>query len=286
MTSPTLSAGTHVGGVTLQVSDLTRSIAFYRDLLGFVERSSTADTVELGAPGGTRAVVTLHERRGAKPLPPHRRLGLFHFAILLPSRGDLAGVLVHLHQHGVPMGMSDHLVSEALYLNDPDGLGIEIYSDRPRATWMKRGDELAMATEPLDVEGLVSDPTAHPWTGMPAGTTIGHVHLHVGDLAGAERFYGATLGLDVVVRSYPGALFLSAGGYHHHLGTNTWARGATPPAADEAQLLGWDLVVEDAAEVQAVRARVTGAGGATTSDAPNGFTTRDPFGTPVRIVAA
>ena len=191
-----------------------------------------------------------------------------------------------LHEHDVPMGMSDHLVSEALYLNDPDGLGIEIYSDRPRATWMKRGDELAMATEPLDVEGLVSDPTAHPWTGMPAGTTIGHMHLHVGDLAGAERFYGATLGLDVVVRSYPGALFLSAGGYHHHLGTNTWARGATPPAADEAQLLGWDLVVEDAAEVQAVRARVTGAGGATTSDAPNGFTTRDPFGTPVRIVAA
>ena len=286
MTSPTLSAGTHVGGVTLQVSDLTRSIAFYRDLLGFVERSSTADTVALGAPGGPRALVTLRERSGAKPLPPHRRLGLFHFAILLPSRGDLAGVLVHLHEHDVPMGMSDHLVSEALYLNDPDGLGIEIYSDRPRATWMKRGDELAMATEPLDVEGLVGDPTAHPWTGMPAGTTIGHMHLHVGDLAGAERFYGATLGLDVVVRSYPGALFLSAGGYHHHLGTNTWARGATPPAADEAQLLGWDLVVEDAAEVQAVRARVTGAGGATTSDAPNGFTTRDPFGTPVRIVAA
>lgn len=285
MTHPTLSAATHVGGVTLQVSDLERSVAFYRDLLGFAERSRSGDTVALGAPGGARALVTLRERRGVKPVPPHRRLGLFHFAILLPSRGALASVLVHLHQHGVPMGMSDHLVSEALYLNDPDGLGIEIYSDRPRETWQRRGEELAMATEPLDVEGLVGDPAARPWTGMPEGTTIGHMHLHVGDLAGAERFYSDTLGMDVMLRGYPGALFLSAGGYHHHLGTNTWARGATPPASDEAQLLEWEIVVADPAEVQAVRTRVTGAGGAESAEAPDGFTTRDPFGIPVRIVA-
>jgi catechol 2,3-dioxygenase len=284
----TLGAAAHIGGVTLQVGSLVRSLAFYRDLLGFTEigraDGGVSLGISLGVPGGTRPLVTLVESAGAKPVPPNRRLGLFHFAILLSSRADLAGALAHLHSHGVPLGMSDHLVSEALYLSDPDGLGIEIYADRPRASWTKHGDELAMATEPLDVEGLMREPGVSEWRGMPAGTTIGHMHLHVGDIPGAERFYADVIGFDVVVRRYPGALFLSAGGYHHHLGTNTWARGATAPASDEAQLLHWELVVKDRAEVQAIGERIRSSGGTILDDGAGAIIARDPFGTAVRIV--
>jgi catechol 2,3-dioxygenase len=184
------------------------------------------------------------------------------------------------------MGMSDHLVSEALYLSDPDGLGIEIYSDRPRDSWTKRGDELAMATEPLDVESLLREPGADAWKGMPTGTTIGHMHLHVGDIPAAERFYSNLIGLDVTVRSYPGALFMSAGGYHHHLGTNTWARGATAPGESEAQLLHWELVVPDDAEIRDIGARIRAGSAGTTSERDSALFARDPFGTAVRVVAA
>lgn len=298
MTGPdsksTLSAAAHVGGVALQVADLGRSLAFYRDLLGFVEISGdagggapgTARSTLLGVPGGVRPLITLIEHAGASPVAPRGRLGLFHFAILLPTRSALAGAMVQLQSHGVPLGSSDHLVSEALYLSDPDGLGIEIYADRPRTSWTTNGDELAMATEPLDVASLMREPGAGAWSGMPAGTMIGHMHLHVGDIAGAERFYANLIGLDVMVRRYPGALFMSAGGYHHHLGVNTWARGATAPAPSEAQLLHWELVVPDDAEIQLVGERIRAGGADTTDDATGALFARDPFGTAVRIVSA
>lgn len=232
-----------------------------------------------------RALVQLVEQAGARPVQPRSRLGLFHFAILLPDRPSLASALAHLNEQRVPLGMSDHLVSEALYLNDPDGLGIEIYRDRPRGEWTHDGSELAMATDPLDVEGLLKTPGAGPWTGMPAGTAMGHMHLHVGDLARAEQFYRDTIGFDVTVRRYPGALFMSAGGYHHHLGTNTWARGAPAPQADEAQLLHWELVVSGTDEVAAIESRLRAAGVATEGTEPHAITARDPFGTAVRVVA-
>ena len=140
--------------------------------------------------------------------------------------------------------MADHAVSEALYLTDPDGLGIEVYADRPRASWTYRGDELVMTTEPLDIGGLITAGEGSDWGGAPDGTTMGHVHLHVGDLARAEAFYHRALGFDKTVWSYPGALFFSAGGYHHHLGTNIWSPGPSA-RADEAKLLEWELVVPE-----------------------------------------
>jgi catechol 2,3-dioxygenase len=284
MTASALSASAHIGGVHLQVADLGRSLGFYRDVLGFTEMDRQATTATLGDPGRRRGLVTLVERAGANPVPPRGRLGLFHFAILLPTRAALAGALVHLHAQGVRLGMSDHLVSEALYLSDPDGLGIEIYADRPRATWRHTGNELAMATDPLDVDSLLSEPGATAWSGMPVGTTIGHMHLNVGDIPAAERFYAKLIAFDVMVRRYPGALFMSAGGYHHHLGTNTWSRGAAAPEMNEAQLLHWELVVPDDSEIRAIGDRLR-AGGVTSTAADAALVARDPFGTAVRIVA-
>lgn len=280
-----LSDEAHVGGVRLQVANLDRSLAFYRDLLGFAELARDGREVNLGVRGNASPLVSLVERRDARHVQPHSRLGLFHFAILLPDRPSLGSALVHLREHQVPLGMSDHLVSEALYLSDPDGLGIEIYRDRPRAEWPREGTELAMATDPLDVRSLVAEPGIGPWTSMPRGTTIGHMHLHVGDLAGAEAFYHGALGLDVTVRRYPGALFMSAGGYHHHLGTNTWARNAPPPEPDDAQLLHWELVLRDAGELDAVASRLAGRNVAMVSDGAAAQIARDPFGTAVRLVA-
>ena len=153
--------------------------------------------------------------------------------------------------------MSNHLVSEAVYLSDPDGLGIEVYADRPRGTWQHEGRQLVMATEPLDVEDVVRAGGGEPWSGMPAGTTLGHVHLFVGDLDAAARFYHEGLGFDKTVWSYPGALFLSAGGYHHHLGTNTWAVGAVPAGEGDARLLEWEIVLPGLRETPPGRWRVS-----------------------------
>jgi catechol 2,3-dioxygenase len=281
-----LSAATHVGAVRLQVGDLARSLAFYRDLLGFTELSSDGSRAALGAPGARRELIELVARPGARPVRPHSRLGLYHFAILVPDRRTLGAALLHLHRNRVALGMADHLVSEALYLHDPDGLGIEIYRDRPREEWRREGDGIAMATDPLDVEGVAAAAAGATWSGMPPGTVIGHMHLHVGDLGGAEEFYAHTIGFDIVTRAYPGALFLSAGGYHHHLGVNTWARGAPTPRPDEAQLLHWELIVGDAADLAAVRSRLEAANAAIVpaGDDP-GIFVRDPFGTTMRIMA-
>jgi catechol 2,3-dioxygenase len=181
--------------------------------------------------------------------------------------------------------MSDHLVSEALYLTDPDGLGIEVYADRPRTDWRYAGRELQMATIPLHVEDLMAAGGTERWTGMPNGTSIGHVHLHVGDLEKAAAFYHEALGFDKVVWSYPGALFLSAGGYHHHLGTNTWAAGAQPATDEDARLVEWELVMPDAPSVSAAGASVEASGGSVERSADGSILARDPWGTAVRLVS-
>jgi catechol 2,3-dioxygenase len=239
-----LPAAAHIGGVHLLVSDLGQSQSYYESVLGLRSVDATAARVALAPQGETRPLVTLHTRPG---LTRARRgaFGLYHFAILLPDRASLGRFATHLAAAGVHLAMADHLVSEAIYLWDPDGLGIEVYADRPRATWQYRGTELVMTTDPLDIRSVVSAANAEPWTGMPARAVMGHVHLQVGSLEGAEAFYHRQLGFDKTVWSYPGALFMSAGGYHHHLATNIWSPGPAP-GPDQAQLLEWELVVPGA----------------------------------------
>jgi catechol 2,3-dioxygenase len=229
-----LPADAHIGQVSLTVRDLERSLSFYRDVLGFVELGR-AEGVGLG-PAGGRVLVELHERPDAVARA-RRRAGLYHFAILVPSRAALGRSFRRLSESRWPItGAADHLVSEALYLDDPDGLGIEIYRDRPRDSWTTRANgELAMGTDPLDLQSVHDEPGAEtPWQGLDAGTVMGHVHLHVPHLDAADAFYCGTIGFDPVVRSYPGALFVAAGGYHHHLGLNTWAGIGAPPPQDDA----------------------------------------------------
>jgi catechol 2,3-dioxygenase len=238
----------------------------------------------LGPDGPQRPLVELRERRGARPAPPRGRLGLYHFAILVPDRPALGRFLAHLGSIGLRPGMSDHLVSEALYLWDPDGLGIEVYADRPRDTWRYHDGQLVMALDPLDVDAVVRSGRGEAWTGMPSGTTIGHVHLYVGDLDAASAFYHGALGFDRTAWGLPGALFMSAGGYHHHLGVNTWAAGAPRATEHEARLIEWELRLPTTADVAAVGERLTEASYGTTVT-PGDFTAEDPWGTVVRIVS-
>lgn len=214
-----LPEGTRLGRVRLQIADLTRSIAYYEETLGMRVLRRDGSGAVLGAQLGDTSLVELHERAGARPVPYRGRTGLFHYAILLPDRASLGRFVRHVGEIGARVGAADHLVSESLYLQDPDNLGIEVYADRPRSTWRRIGRELMMATDPLDVADLVREAGTDPWTGMPRGTVIGHVHLHVRDLAAAASFYSEALGFDRTVWQYPGALFLAADGYHHHLGT-------------------------------------------------------------------
>ena len=279
-----LPPATHIGVVRLQVADIARSLAYYERVLGFrVVRRDDSGTA-LGVTDNDAPILELRERPGARPHPRRGQLGLFHFAILLPDRASLGRFVSHLSEIGAYAGMSDHLVSEALYLTDPDGLGIEVYADRPRADWRYANRELQMATIPLNVQDLVAAGGTERWTGMPNGTRIGHVHLHVGDLEKAAAFYHEALGFDKVVWSYPGALFLSAGGYHHHLGTNTWAAGAQPATDEDARLVEWELVMPDAASVSAAAASVEAAGGTVERSKDGSVLARDPWGTAVRLV--
>jgi catechol 2,3-dioxygenase len=278
-----LPAGTAVGAVRLQVTDLERSAAYYVDVLGLTLLGRTGNSVALGSHAGDGPLVHLDSRPGIHPVVRRATLGLYHFAILLPDRAALGRFFTHVSARHAPLGMSDHLVSEALYLTDPDGLGIEVYADRPRSTWSYRGAQLQMATAPLDTRQLTAAAGGAPWTGMPAGTTMGHIHLHVGDLQGAEAFYHAALGLDKVVWNYPGALFLSAGGYHHHLGVNTWSAGA-PPATDDARLLSWELVVPAREDAAAAARSLQGAGYRVAQDADRHVVT-DPWGTALHIIS-
>jgi catechol 2,3-dioxygenase len=278
-----LPASTHPGQVVLQVADLARSVAYYTGVIGFRILQQSEGKAVLGAAGPPRPLVELRERVGAHPAPPRGRLGLYHFAILVPDRPALGRFLAHLGSIGVRPGMSDHLVSEALYLSDPDGLGIEVYADRSRDTWRHRDGQIAMAVDPLDADSVVRSGRGEPWTGMPAGTTIGHVHLYVGDLEAASAFYHAALGLDRTSWNYPGALFLSAGGYHHHLGVNTWAAGAPRATERDARLIEWELRLPAAADVAAAGERLA-ASGSTVTPTSRGMTASDPWGTTLRIL--
>jgi catechol 2,3-dioxygenase len=275
-----LPDATHVGEARLQVSDLDRSIGYYRDIIGLKLLDRTDDTAALGAIGADRPLIRLQAKPGIRPVPRRGAYGLYHFAILLPDRASLGRFVSHLAHTNERVGSADHLVSEALYLTDPDGLGIEVYADRPRQTWRHRDRELVMASQPLDFENLMLAGGSQTWDGVPAGTTIGHMHLHVGDLGQAEAFYHRALGLEKIAWSFPGALFFAAGGYHHHLGTNTWSPG---PAAtdDQARLLEWELIVPAAADASAAAESLRAAG--YTVDDRDHVITVDPWGTRLRL---
>jgi catechol 2,3-dioxygenase len=267
-----------VGAVRLLVTDLGRSIDYYQQVIGLHLHDRTSEAAALG--GRDAPFLSLHTRNGLRRA---RRgaFGLYHFAILLPDRPALGRFAAHLSQLTSRIGMADHLVSEALYLTDPDGLGIEVYADRPRSAWQHRGHELLMTTDPLDVRDLIAAAGETRWDEAPLGTTIGHMHLHVGSLDEAERFYHRGLGFTKTVWSYAGALFLAAGGYHHHLGTNVWARGPSAEV-DEARLLEWEIVVPTADAASSAAASLRAAGYSTAdSEAP---AATDPWGTRLRIV--
>lgn len=247
----------HIGAVTLRVHDLVRLTAFYRDAIGLSVIRADAEGAELGVDG------TVLVRLQAGAIRPTAATGLFHLAILLPSRQALADWLQHAARTGTRLeGASDHLVSEALYLSDPEGNGIEIYRDRRRSEWPRRPDGgIAMATERLDLDRLLSEAEDGAYAGMPAGTAMGHIHLRVGDTAAAEAFYQGLVGFDVMVH-YPGASFLSSGGYHHHIAGNIWgSRGAGARGAGEAGLDSFEIVARDEADHEAMRRRILAAGG-------------------------
>jgi catechol 2,3-dioxygenase len=240
----TIAPDASVGAVRLRVADIDALTAFYERAVGLRTLSQENGLARLGAEGGP-AILELVAAPDA-PRRPSGSTGLFHMAILLPTRADLARSLRRLAGAGWRLtGASDHLVSEALYLDDPEGNGIEIYRDRPREEWRTQpGGELAMATLPLDLEGVLGEAGAEEPGPLPTGTRMGHVHLQVSDLDPAERFYAGALELDVTVRSYPGALFLSAGGYHHHVGANIWqTRGGPPPPDGALGLEHWELAL-------------------------------------------
>ena len=255
-----IDPATQVGLVSLTVADLDRSLTYYTQALGFALLQREDKTAVLGA--AETPLLVLTELTGAKRWPVYST-GLYHFAILVPTRLDLARSLIHLLQVGLPFpGQADHAVSEALYLTDPDGNGIEIYRDRPRDEWAWRGDRVHMVTEPLDVRAILAEATEHPaeWTGLPAGTRLGHMHLQVGNIEQAADFYHGVLGFDITAQM-PGALFISAGGYHHHLGLNTWqSRGAGPAPAGTAGLRFFTLELPNEEARADVLDRVKAAG--------------------------
>lgn len=283
---------THVGHVRLQVGDLKRALTFYRDLLGLRKVRQENGSAALSATGQWPHHLLLTERPGARPKPA-RTTGLYHVAIRFPTRLALAQTFQRLVFHEWPFqGFADHLVSEALYLADPDGNGLELYVDRPREHWSRRNGHIEMGTEPLDVDGLLAEAAGDstPWTGVHPRTDIGHVHLHVSDLARAEAFYHGLLGLDVTQRGYPGALFLSAGGYHHHLGLNVWAGvGAPPPPSDAVGLLSFSLQIPDGEAWRNLRERIRESGVEVEDQRDNeharGVLLRDPDGNGVELLA-
>ena len=297
-----------VGRVRLQIADIDRSLAFYQDRIGLHEVLGDAgaaagshgdsagprDGAELpgGAPGrhrvarlgvpGGPVLLELIERPGVRPVPRTGLLGIYHFALLLPTRPDLGRFVRHHVRERAPFGAADHAFSEALYLEDPDGITVEVYADRPEDQWPVRADGgLPLVSDPLDTTGLMAVAGDAEWDGVPEGTTVGHMHFFIDDLDPAAAFYVQGLGLEPMITA-PTALFVSAGGYHHHVGLNTWRAGAPPANDDDARLLDWELVVPDRRSRDAVADRLA-AGGFHPERVADDIVARDPWGITVRI---
>jgi catechol 2,3-dioxygenase len=273
-----------VGSVTLKVADLQRSVAFYRDVIGLQKLAEADSRAVMGA--GERPIVALEYVPGARPQPPNTT-GLYHAAILFPDRRSLAVKMAQIINQNFRFGQADHLVSEAFYLNDPDGNGLELYRDRPRSEWRWDEQAVRMAIDPIDMEDFfgeikpgdssLKDPAA------PSGTKLGHVHLRVASIEKARDFYVELLGFDVTA-SMPGALFVSAGGYHHHLGLNVWqSRNGSPAPEDSAGLREFSLFLPDLAELEQLADRLASAGVPVERDGDSAVV-YDPFRNRIRLV--
>jgi catechol 2,3-dioxygenase len=284
--SARLPSDTHIGRVRLRVGDLERSSRFYRDVLGLrVVRDEGSRVGLTPEPNGERELILLEETPGIRRRPSRPlTTGLYHVALLVPSRAELGRALLGLRQAQYPLrGMSDHAVSESLYLDDPDGNGLEIYADRPRAEWPVQVGVVQMTVDPMDVEGVIAAgrEISEPWRGLPAGTAVGHVHFTVSNLERALGFYCDVIGFDMMMR-IPSLAAVSAGGYHHHLNLNTWAgEGAAPDSDQVAGLACWDLRIPDARARRDLIDRLAAAG-ALTGSAGEGAA-RDPDGIPFDI---
>jgi catechol 2,3-dioxygenase len=283
----------HVGRVQLRVADLERSLGFYRDLLGMRIIKEEAGVITLAAGGSElkgntppREIVALREvvdiaRRSSRP----SATGLYHVAFLVPDRSALGQAILGLYAANYPLrGMSDHAVSESLYLDDPDGNGLEIYADRPRSQWRFQNGEIYMTTEPMDVDGVVAAARERvtPWRGLPPETIVGHVHFTVSNLERSVAFYRDVIGFDVMLR-WPTLAAVSAGGYHHHLNLNTWAGPEAPPDTDNvAGLDYWELKIPEEDANTALTGRIR-ASGVVTEQGNGAIQARDPDGIAVQI---
>ncbi len=284
-----LPDATHIGYVHLRVRDLERTLSFYLDVLGLKLVSGGMSTATLSANGRGPGLLVLTEKKDAPARPP-RSPGLYHTAFRVPSRRALALAIAHLRDSGWPLdGFADHDVSEAVYLSDPEGNGIEVYADRPRATWPLRDGHVEMVTVPLDLDDLMRELADFPgaWEGIDPATDVGHVHLRVGDLERTEAFYAHLLGFDVTQRTLPRALFMSAGGYHHHIGGNTWhSEGGPRPPADAHGLISYSVVVPDATAIASLETRLRDASVPVRTDNEGGLRAADPDGNFIEVVAA
>ncbi|MEC1800489.1 VOC family protein [Bacillus mojavensis] len=269
--------GTTIGYVKLTIRSLERSLQFYCNVIGFQVLKKTDRRAELTA-DGIRPLLILEENPSAVVLPERTVTGLYHFAILLPNRKELGIALARLIEKEIAIGQGDHAVSEALYLSDPDGNGIEMYADRPRSTWQRdREGNYVMTTTAVDIESLLEEAGEERKTTLPNGTVIGHIHLHVSDLNEAKAFYTGVLGFDIV-GDYAGmsALFVSAGGYHHHIGLNIWAgRNAPPKPANASGLDYYTVVLPHQEELKRVADRIKNAG-YSIEETENHFHVKDP----------
>ncbi|MGG3572949.1 VOC family protein [Bacillus gobiensis] len=274
---------TFVNQVDIKVQNLERSLAFYQNVIGFQLLEQADNKAFLTADGKTPLLI-IEQPEYVIPKQP-RKTGLYHFALLLPSRPDLASVLNHLIEIGYPLqGASDHLVSEALYLGDPDGNGIEIYADRPSSLWDWNDKEVVMATKALDADGLLAEGKGLQWTGLPAGTLLGHIHLHVSEMENTKEFYTKGLGFQIVSRYGNQALFISTGGYHHHIGLNTWnGVGAQKPAENSVGLKSFSLELPDEETRKKTIEQLTTIGAAVKKE-NDIVITHDPSGNQIQLI--
>lgn len=282
-----IAPSTRIGYAHLRVRDLDRSLAFYLDVLGMKPVSGGAHTATLSATGRGPGLIVLTEKKDAPARPPHTT-GLFHVAIRMPGRRALAQMIAHLLETRWPLeGFANHDVSESVYLTDPDGNGLEVYADRPHDEWPLRNGLVEMVTEPLNLEDVLAELTDWPsaWEGMDSAADIGHMHLRVARLDHAEAFYHGVLGFDVTQRDLVGALFMSAGGYHHHIGANTWSseNGSRPPA-DAIGLIAFSIVIPIAALAE-LDVRLRAAGVPLHSDDEGRIRAGDPDGNFIEFVA-
>lgn len=271
-----IAPATRMGSVELSVADLDRTIEYWQRVIGLRVLERRNGHASLGT---DTELLRFVEEPGAQP--DHGHTGLYHVALLVPDRVSLARWLAHAAREQIELqGLSDHAVSEAIYLRDPDWHGIEVYADRPRSVWEGKVFEL-MTTMPLDVQDLfgeLEDPATEPFDGLPDGTVMGHVHLRVADVPRTVEFYNGVLGMGVMAQLGPAAAFLSAGGYHHHVGANVWeSRGASPAPPGAATLRQATIVLPDADERDRVAGRVAEAGQEPEAR-EGGLLVRDPSG--------